>query len=67
MTSFVTCILHLILFVFKWRRMRWVGHIAQMGKRGMDTGFGQGNFKERDKLENQSADGKVILKWVLKK
>ena len=51
-----------IICVLKWKRMRWVSHMAQMGKRGMQTGFWQGNLKERDKLENQSADGKVILK-----
>ena len=46
-----------IICALKWRRMRWVGHVAQTGKRGMQTGFWQGNLKERDKLEDQRADG----------
>ena len=56
-----------IICVLKWRRMRWVGHMVQMGRREVQTGFWQGNLNERGKLENQSADGNVILKWVLKK
>jgi hypothetical protein len=56
-----------IICVLKWRRMRWVSDMVQMGKREVRAGFWQGNLKERDKFENQSADGKVILKWVLKK
>jgi len=51
-----------IICALKWRRVRLVGHTAQMGKRGIQTGFWQGDLKERDKLEDQSADGKVILK-----
>jgi len=61
------CDMSSIICAFKWRSMRWVGHMAPMGKRGMRTGFWQGNLKERDKLEDQSAGGKVILKWALKK
>ena len=56
-----------IICALKWRRMRWVGHVVQTGKRGMQAGFWQGNLEDKEKLEDQSADGKVILKWVLKK
>jgi hypothetical protein len=40
MMNFTACILHLILLrVIKSRRMRWVGHVACMGKGDVLTGF----------------------------
>jgi hypothetical protein len=42
-------------------------HGTDVGEERCKQGFWQGNIKERDKLGNQSADGKVILKLVLKK
>ena len=33
----------------------------------MHTEFWWGNLKERDHLEDISVDGRVILKWVIKK
>jgi hypothetical protein len=31
------------------------------------TGLGRGNTWERDHLDNTEGDGKIILKWILKK
>jgi len=31
------------------------------------TGFGGGNLEERNDFEVLHADGKIVLKWVLKK
>ena len=33
----------------------------------MHTGFWWGNQTERDHLEDLGIDGKIILKWILKK
>ena len=33
----------------------------------MHTDFWLGNLKERDHLENLGTDGRIILKWILKK
>jgi hypothetical protein len=48
-----------IVRVIKLRRMRWVGHVAQMGeKRGVV--FWWGNLRERDHLQDPRIDGIVI-------
>jgi len=41
-------------------------HVARMGEgRGeVHTGFWWENLKERDHLEDSSADGRIILKWI---
>jgi hypothetical protein len=31
------------------------------------TGFWWGNLKERDHLENKDIDGRIILRWILRK
>jgi hypothetical protein len=49
----------------KMRRMRWMGHVARMG-RGV-SGFWWGNLSERGHLGDPSVDGRIILRWVLKK
>ena len=33
----------------------------------MHTGFWWGNLRERDHLESLSIDGRVVLKWILRK
>jgi hypothetical protein len=47
----------------KSRRMRWAGHAARMGRRGMLIGFSWGNEKERDQYEDLG--GRIILNWIL--
>jgi hypothetical protein len=37
-----------IIKMVKSRRMRWGGHVARMGRRGMRVGFWQGSQKERN-------------------
>jgi hypothetical protein len=56
-----------IIQVIKSRRLRWAGHAANMGRKQVHTGFGWGNSKEGDYLEDTSVDGRVILKWILEK
>ena len=46
----------------KSRRMRWAGHVARMGKGGVDTGFRWGNLKERDHLGDPGVDERIILR-----
>jgi hypothetical protein len=35
--------------MIKSKRMRWAGHVAHMGRRGMDIGFWWESQMERDK------------------
>jgi len=56
-----------IIGVVKSIRVRWAGHIAQMGRREVHTGFRCGNLRERDYLEDLSIDGRIILKLIFKK
>ena len=51
----------------KSRRMRWAGHVACMGKGEVYTGFGWGNLRERDHLGDPGLDGRVILRWSIRK
>jgi hypothetical protein len=37
-----------IIIMMESRRMRWAGHVARMGLRGMHKGFWWENKKERD-------------------
>jgi len=38
-----------------------------MGREEVHTGFWWGNLRERDHLEDPGVDGKIIIKWVLRK
>ena len=53
--------------VIKSRRMRWVGHVARMGRGQAYTGFWCGNLREIDHLGDPGVDGTIILRWMFKK
>ena len=57
-----------IIWVMKSKRMRWAGHVAHTGdRREVHIGFWWGDLVERDHQEDSGIDGRIILKWVLKK
>jgi hypothetical protein len=47
--------------MIKSRGMRWAGHVARMGRRGMQVGFLWGILKESDHLEDLDINGRIIL------
>ena len=53
--------------VIKSGRLKWALHVERMGRTEMYTGFWRGNLKERDHLKDLGLDGRIILKWVLKR
>jgi hypothetical protein len=56
-----------IVRVIKSRRMRWAGHVAQMGGREACVGFWWGNLRERDHWREPGVGGKTVLGWIFRK
>jgi hypothetical protein len=57
-----------IFRVSKSRRMRWVGHVARMGKkRSTYRCLVKKPEGERDHLGETDVDETIILKWIFKK
>jgi hypothetical protein len=46
--------------------MRWVGHVAQVGRVGNHTEYLWGSDIERDHYEDQNVGGWIILIRILK-
>ena len=55
-----------IVRMIKSRRMRWAGHVARMGRRGL-YGVLMGKPEGKNHLEDPSVDGRVILRWIFRK
>jgi hypothetical protein len=53
-----------IIRVTKSRRMKWVGHVGNVGRGEVHTGFWWGNPRERDHLEYPGIDGRIILRRI---
>jgi hypothetical protein len=58
---------HSIVRVIKSRRMRWVWHVARMGRGKACKGFWCGNLGERDHLGYRGVDGRIKLRWIFRK
>jgi hypothetical protein len=56
-----------IVRVIKSRRIRWVWHVARLGRGEACTWFWCGNLRERDHWGDRSVDGRMILKWIFRK
>ena len=47
--------------------MRWAGQVARKTKNRDPTVLKTKNLKETDYLEDLDVDGRIMLKWVVKK
>jgi hypothetical protein len=56
-----------IVLVIKSIIIRWAGHVACMGKGEACTGFWWEKLRERDHLRELGVDGRIILRWILRK
>ena len=54
-----------IVRVIIWR-IKWVGHVARMGRGEVSTGVWWGILRDGDHLEDPDVDGRVILRFTLK-
>ena len=48
-------------------RVEWAENVARIFSREVHTGFWCGNLRERDHLEELSADRWIILRWIIRK
>jgi hypothetical protein len=48
-------------------RMRWTGHVAHMGGEERCIQGLWRNLRERGPLEDRCLDGRIILRWILRK
>jgi hypothetical protein len=63
----VVVVIIIIIMVIKLRRLHWAGHVARREKLEIRTQFWSENLKGRDHLEDVGVDGRIILKWILRK
>jgi hypothetical protein len=56
-----------IIRMIKSRRMRWAGHVARMGRRGIHIGYWRESQKERGHCKDQAVGGWAILKYILER
>jgi predicted transcriptional regulator of viral defense system len=56
-----------IIRLIKSRIMRWAGDVARMGERRGVYRVLVRKRGERDYLEDPGADGRIILRWILRK
>jgi hypothetical protein len=47
--------------------MRWAGHVARTGRRGVYRVFVVGNLRKSDHFEDPGVSGKIILRWIFRK
>ena len=47
--------------------MRSVGHVARMEEEERRIQGLGGNLRERDKCRDPEADGRIILRWIIRK
>jgi hypothetical protein len=54
-----------IIRMTKSMRMRWAGHVARRGRRGMHIGYWWEKQKEKNHYKDQDVGGWMTLKWIL--
>lgn len=55
-----------VIWVSKWRRMRWAGLVARMWEQRSALSFLVFNLLEKDHLGDLGVSGRIVWKWGLK-
>jgi hypothetical protein len=55
-----------IIKTIKTRRVKWIGNVVRIGRKGVHFVFWCESRKERDHSEDLDVNGKVILRCVLR-
>jgi hypothetical protein len=56
-----------IFLVIKWRRLRWAGHVTQMGERRNVYRALVEKPEGKNHLGDPGVDGRIILRWIFRK
>jgi hypothetical protein len=56
-----------VVWVIKWRRIRWARHVARMDGGEACTVFWWENLRERYHWGDPGVDGRIILRWIFRK
>jgi hypothetical protein len=56
-----------VIRMIKSRRMRWAGHITQLGEKRNEYRLFMGKPEGRRPLERERIGGWTILKWIMEK
>jgi hypothetical protein len=51
----------------KSRKIRWAGHVARMGMRGMHIGYWWESLEGKNYYKDKDVGGWIILKWILER
>jgi hypothetical protein len=53
--------------MIKSRKIKWVGYVARMGRKGMHIGYWWESLREIDYYEDKDIGTWIILSWIMER